>query len=198
MFFSLDETVYSTVKGHEGFGTVLDVVWNEVNPGAGVIDHYRVQNDITEEIHTAHEHELRKVKITRIGNLGDRDTQTYECPEQTNHLPRVRQRDDTAIKPHYLTTAQVASAYQVNPSTVRRWCMSGKVKAHKVGRAWLIESNIPNLIRQGWRVRKTQETEYYVIVSPNEDRCGTTPFPSLEESLLAGYGYVDIPIVIKR
>jgi len=40
-----------------------------------------------------------------------------------------------------LTTAQAARLRNVDPSTIRRWCESEKLKAIKMGRDWIIDSD---------------------------------------------------------
>ena len=39
---------------------------------------------------------------------------------------------------NFLTTAQVAQRLGVDPSTVRRWCESGRLEAIKPGHDWLV------------------------------------------------------------
>lgn len=40
-----------------------------------------------------------------------------------------------------LTTAQAADLRNVNSSTIRRWCETGKIRAVKVGRDWMIDGD---------------------------------------------------------
>lgn len=43
--------------------------------------------------------------------------------------------------PKSLTTSQAAQLCHVNTSTIRRWCETGKIRAVKVGREWMIDGD---------------------------------------------------------
>lgn len=43
--------------------------------------------------------------------------------------------------PKSLTTSQAAQLCHVNTSTIRRWCETGKIRAVKVGRDWMIDGD---------------------------------------------------------
>ena len=51
-----------------------------------------------------------------------------------SHLYSGRPRNETGSGKTLLATPGVARIFSVHPSTVRRWCRQGKIKAYRVGR----------------------------------------------------------------
>lgn len=54
--------------------------------------------------------------------------------------------DESDIEPNtFITLEEIAEKHGKTPMTIRRWCMSGKIPAKKIGRNWFILREIPAL-----------------------------------------------------
>lgn len=49
----------------------------------------------------------------------------------------------------FLTVKEVASKLRMHPGTIRRYVLEGKIKAKKIGKAWLVsQSNVENFVNK--------------------------------------------------
>jgi excisionase family DNA binding protein len=69
---------------------------------------------------------------------GDPDGDPNATGWTIDHNTYWTQEDTDWGRDEYLTTNEIAERLNIDPATVRRWCISGKLTAVKFGRDWLI------------------------------------------------------------
>lgn len=142
------------------FGQVIAIlialsecVFDKDTPSLATFDAQKIRNNPEKAVAHMHQlvmqhtHKFGEHEFTLLDILSEKMNQlTFD---EFNHEPLdgtywQAQTSQLHFLNNMMSVKQAAEYWDVGVATVRRWCGSGKIKAHKVGEYWIIDKNQSN------------------------------------------------------